>query len=222
MSDHGRLRIALGAYALGALDASERAEVDDHLAACVTCRDELARLAVLPGMLGRLSVEEAAEELVPPRIDLTARIVETEAKARQKQRWVLRAWQAAAVLAVAAAVLLALPLGSPGERLTVQPVPATAVTGTAVTQGRAWGTAVELRPLGRDGRRPPPARRLVGTDAEREGPPGGGLRLRPRRDRAPRGDHRRRRGDRLRGRGLNLRLLRFVGGTEARPERRTR
>jgi Putative zinc-finger len=51
--------VALGAYVLGALERAERAELEAHLETCRICRDELDRLAPLPGLLSRLTVEEA-------------------------------------------------------------------------------------------------------------------------------------------------------------------
>jgi predicted anti-sigma-YlaC factor YlaD len=50
--------ISLGAYVVGALDHTERADVEAHLARCPMCRDELAELAPLPGLLSRLTVDE--------------------------------------------------------------------------------------------------------------------------------------------------------------------
>jgi Putative zinc-finger len=51
--------VALGAYVLGALEREERAELEAHLDTCGICREELDRLAPLPGLLSRLTVEEA-------------------------------------------------------------------------------------------------------------------------------------------------------------------
>jgi Putative zinc-finger len=51
--------VALGAYVLGALEREERAELEAHLETCDICRQELDRLAPLPGLLSRLTVEEA-------------------------------------------------------------------------------------------------------------------------------------------------------------------
>jgi anti-sigma factor RsiW len=50
--------ISLGAYVVGALDHNERADLEVHLARCPMCRDELAELAPLPGLLSRLTVDE--------------------------------------------------------------------------------------------------------------------------------------------------------------------
>jgi hypothetical protein len=50
---------ALGAYVLGALEREERARLEAHLEACGVCREELDRLAPLPGLLSRLTLDEA-------------------------------------------------------------------------------------------------------------------------------------------------------------------
>jgi hypothetical protein len=49
----------VGAYVLGALVPAEREAFEKHLADCVICRDEVAELAVLPGLLGRIDFETA-------------------------------------------------------------------------------------------------------------------------------------------------------------------
>ena len=49
-----------GAYVLGALPPAERSAYERHIAACVTCRNEVAELAGLPGLLGRLDADTAA------------------------------------------------------------------------------------------------------------------------------------------------------------------
>jgi len=47
------------AYVLGALSCTERAEYEDHLAGCARCRDAVAELAGMPGLLGQLGPAEA-------------------------------------------------------------------------------------------------------------------------------------------------------------------
>jgi anti-sigma-K factor RskA len=54
------IRQLLGVYVLGAIDPAERAQVDAHLAGCAECREELAALAGLPALLGRVPFGEAA------------------------------------------------------------------------------------------------------------------------------------------------------------------
>lgn len=52
-----------GAYVLGALAPAERAAYERHLGTCQTCRDAVAEIAVLPGLLGRLDPATALELL---------------------------------------------------------------------------------------------------------------------------------------------------------------
>jgi anti-sigma factor RsiW len=51
--------IEVGAYVLGALVPAERDAFEKHLATCAICREEVAELAVLPGLLGRIDFETA-------------------------------------------------------------------------------------------------------------------------------------------------------------------
>jgi anti-sigma factor RsiW len=50
------IRPELGAYLLGAISPQDRARLVRHLASCRACRDELAALAALPGLLRRAVV----------------------------------------------------------------------------------------------------------------------------------------------------------------------
>lgn len=52
------ITLSLGVYLVGALDAEERAAVEDHLRDCSVCRDELTQLAALPSMLERLTIDD--------------------------------------------------------------------------------------------------------------------------------------------------------------------
>lgn len=61
------VRISLGAYVLGALDAGEAAEVEAHLETCAPCRAELAELSGLPPLLARVSAEDIERAAAPPR-----------------------------------------------------------------------------------------------------------------------------------------------------------
>jgi len=176
MNGHRVLREQLGAYALGALEPRERAEVDAHLRECPACREELARLAALPGLLSRLSPEEAAEP-VPAPADVGERALaalSVQARARRARRSRRRRWGAGlgvAAAAVAVAGLVVAAGGADGEDgvpLRIEPVAADAgaVTGTAWAEGRDWGTAIgvdlerlpdrpayELTAVARDGHR---------------------------------------------------------------------
>jgi hypothetical protein len=54
-----------GAYVLGALSPAERAAYERHLATCSFCREAVADIAVLPGLLGRLDPDEFERLLQP-------------------------------------------------------------------------------------------------------------------------------------------------------------
>ena len=55
-----------GAYVLGALAPAERAAYERHLAGCASCREAVAEIAVLPGLLGRLDPAGLEQFLPPP------------------------------------------------------------------------------------------------------------------------------------------------------------
>jgi predicted anti-sigma-YlaC factor YlaD len=91
--------VGLGVYVVGALDHTERTEIEAHLAICPACRDELAALAPLPGLMSRLSVEEV--EAGPPPVDdaMLDRLLgaaDRERRSDTRRRWI----------AVAASVVL--------------------------------------------------------------------------------------------------------------------
>jgi predicted anti-sigma-YlaC factor YlaD len=53
------IRLELGVYLLGAVGAPDRAAVEGHLASCADCRNLLAMLAGLPGLLHRVAASDA-------------------------------------------------------------------------------------------------------------------------------------------------------------------
>ena len=59
LTDCGDIRRALGVYVVGAIDHAERAAVDARLSHCAECREDLAGLAGLPALLGRVPKEDA-------------------------------------------------------------------------------------------------------------------------------------------------------------------
>lgn len=147
--DHRELRESLGAYALGSLEPEERTAVDAHLATCGSCREELAALAPLPGLLQH--VDAAADHVeVPPGFSeaVMARIGAAEAATRRR----LRLWQGVAVAAcmalLAVLVVTAGVFEDPpsGRQLALQTVAADAeaVQGQATAYEWAWGTTVQL------------------------------------------------------------------------------
>jgi hypothetical protein len=93
------VRTSLGVYVLGAIEPAERAEVDAHLPACSRCRDEVAALAGLPALLGRISEEQISQVADPPE-ELLDSLLAVAAAERPNPR---RHW---AFLAVAAVFVL--------------------------------------------------------------------------------------------------------------------
>jgi hypothetical protein len=60
--------IALGALVLGALDPTEREQVEAHVQTCPSCAAALAEIAPLPGLLHRAGLSPAELEPAPDRI----------------------------------------------------------------------------------------------------------------------------------------------------------
>jgi len=53
------IRLELGVYLLGAIGADDRSAIEGHLACCADCRNMLAELAGLPGLLHRVTASDA-------------------------------------------------------------------------------------------------------------------------------------------------------------------
>jgi anti-sigma factor RsiW len=152
MTRHEDLQRSLGSYVFGSLDPAERTELESHLATCALCRQELASLAGLPGLLGRLSLQEATgTDLLPPP-SLLPRVLAAVESERGSRRQRLRRWQAAtaatAAMAVAAAAAGVLVLAPSPNGPASRPLVAAAgvpATGEVSLDRRPWGTALQLR-----------------------------------------------------------------------------
>jgi len=144
MMDCHEARLSLGVYVLGAIDPAERALVDQHLAGCRDCRDELAGLAGLPALLARVSTEEAialaasdgpppeVEEVLAPPSELLASVIDLTAARRRGRRW------REAVIGVAAAFIIAAGVFG-GLRLTAAPAQPPSVAANWPGFGNATG-----------------------------------------------------------------------------------
>ncbi|SBT53989.1 anti-sigma factor family protein [Micromonospora narathiwatensis] len=147
-----------GAYVLGALAPAERAAYERHLAGCADCREAVAEIAVLPGLLGRLDpagleqfLPSAAETSRVPALLDAARRQRRRERSRSRRRYALTAL-AAAVLAVLVGVggvaLLrpsapsAPPVPLAAMRPVAGPVPVHAEIGLTAAD---WGTEVTMR-----------------------------------------------------------------------------
>jgi len=84
----------LAAYALGSLDASERADVETHIASCSACKARLAEYQTVASVLP-LGLEPVA----PPPEAWTRIVVATRARRRRPSQWLAAAkWPAIAAL----------------------------------------------------------------------------------------------------------------------------
>ncbi len=152
------------AYVLGALGPSERREYEEHLAGCEACREAVAELAGVPGLLSSLAPEDALALLGEPSDDdAGADVVPFAPLAAAARR--SRARRRAVTLAAAAAlvvggVLTGLTLGggdsggvpggvpsapavAEGSTVDLEPVGALDVRATLTATARAWGTQLE-------------------------------------------------------------------------------
>lgn len=142
----GEVRQSLGVYVLGAIEPADRDVADLHLAECADCRRELTGLAGLPGLLRRVSVEEAsalaAEDLTIGRGEdlLTGPVLRSlQARAGRHRRLRSRIQVAAAAAAglVAGAGVIA------GWQAAQPPAPRPAVSApawTATFRAADWQT----------------------------------------------------------------------------------
>ncbi len=171
-ADCREIRHALGVYVLGAIDPAERALVDDHLATCLGCREEVAGLAGLPAWLHRVPMPEA-ERLAQAEPDahlpgdapggVLPSVLARTARTRRVRRWrQLTAAAAVVVVALGAGAAMGNLLGgSPGRVSSVgqsharrawQTVSATDPhTGAVLTVKYApmsWGTTMAVQVAG--------------------------------------------------------------------------
>lgn len=146
-----------GSYVLGALAPAERAAFEGHLAGCGACREAVASLAVLPGLLGRLSAETATaltigdtDTAYSPSESLPRVIDAAKAQRRRERR--VRRWQVATAALAVVCVALAVGFGvhrmdqpPPVALTSMQPlrpmVPVTAEMGMVEVHG---GTQVRM------------------------------------------------------------------------------
>ncbi len=109
------IRLALGVYVVGAIDPNERTIVDVHLSHCPACREELAGLAGLPALLGRVPLADAErlaldnaelKDLEEPSARLLGSLLDQVSARRKTRRWrTITAAAAAAVIAVGSGVV---------------------------------------------------------------------------------------------------------------------
>ena len=136
--------VDVGAYLFGSLDLKERAAFERHLGDCDCCQAEMLRLAPLPGLLGRLSLED---------VENLDEIPACPPKPRHDQRRVLIACAAVLVLLALAGGSFFLrqtpsqPTAAPPSSSSQPPTPtwaakdaASGVNGEVAMVSKTWGT----------------------------------------------------------------------------------
>jgi anti-sigma-K factor RskA len=146
-----------GAYVLGALSPAERAAYERHLATCSFCREAVADIAVLPGLLGRLDPGDFAKLLDPalfeerPPVNRMPDLVRSAQTTRRRERKKLRVRilstaLAAAVVALVVGVGLMFWMGGAPAR-PGSPVAGPTVAMVAVSAEAPVTAKVNLTPL---------------------------------------------------------------------------
>jgi hypothetical protein len=140
-----RHRVDLGVYVLGALDGPERAELEAHLASCPECRDELASLAPLPGLMTRVDPDSLVTPAPAPP-GLADRILgEIRRRRRQRRRWSVAA--AGALAAAGVGLVIALGVGGSPQLPDLTRTVANSrehAWGRLALTARPWGTSVQV------------------------------------------------------------------------------
>jgi anti-sigma-K factor RskA len=143
-----------GAYALGALEPTERRAFEHHLETCPSCSEEVRSLLPLHGLLAQV---ERAEITAQPDVAIADAI---EARAGLEQhalRTSRRRWRIAAVSTAAAVLLMVIAAAivtgrdeSEQSSWAEGPVVAAAITSTQAdstwvyTSARGWGTEIRV------------------------------------------------------------------------------
>ena len=155
--DCAQVRHELGVYVLGAIGPGDRARVEQHLAACPRCREELVGLAGLPGLLRRLPPDVATQAWANasggprpgPPLD---RLIRRMSRIRLRRR--LTAAAAALVITLAATtglqVLHAHLAGTTPRWIDTNTAyrPATGVWAAVRYAAQPWGAEVEVQVTG--------------------------------------------------------------------------
>jgi hypothetical protein len=140
---------SIGAYLLGSLEYGEWVKVDEHVRECEACRADLVRLAGLPGLMGKLSVDEVMADVMDQPTP-----VNTVHSPRPLRKWSATAAVVLAIAGSVAGVLLARATesspasGSSASSNTFSFTgnnPTTRVSGDALLTTKSWGTEIWVK-----------------------------------------------------------------------------
>jgi len=141
------IRRDLGAYLLGALDGADRTRVTAHVAKCPDCREELAGLAPLPGLLAQISGDdvEVDDDAVPGPCGSEKWLAEI-ARIRRRRRVVAGVVVACAAVAIGMfGVRQALQGPDPSRGIVISASnPSSHVSGQATLLSTPEGTTVKV------------------------------------------------------------------------------
>jgi hypothetical protein len=141
---------AIGAYVLGALDAGEHHQIEQHVRGCASCTEAVLQFAHLPGMLNKLTLE-----------DVLALPFDSEAEPEVSRRIRRRPFTSRRMILAAAAVVLLAAGGLIGRQLVADSTSVSSQAQSGVTwsatdgvggvdaqvtlSSRDWGTDIKIR-----------------------------------------------------------------------------
>jgi anti-sigma-K factor RskA len=171
--EHHELQLLLGGYVLGGLSATDRHLLEDHLPECADCRAELARFAVVPGLLQLAAVNGVRPEPPTPPAESLPRLLATAKTWHRRRRWraLLAAAAAVIVLAGAAAGVWMLNRPEPpppSTPLVAVEAPELALSGQVILEPRSWGTQIRLTMYYGSGRTGPLSAWAVAANGDEE------------------------------------------------------
>ncbi|MDN3354759.1 zf-HC2 domain-containing protein [Actinomadura sp. DC4] len=146
--------LLLGAYSMGVLGHDEAAQVEEHVAACPACRDELAELTATRDRMAEVPPEAFLDDGAGPELVLRRTLRSVRVARRSRRGALLAAAAAVAVVAGAAGLGGGVLIGRHGGAPAAAPAPApvtAAVSRTATGVNRALGATMTASLVPADG-----------------------------------------------------------------------
>ena len=131
------------AYVLGALPAVERSEFETHLPTCPDCRQTLADMAGIPGLLSRVTPADLADP-VPVPDTLVPGLLRAVRRSGRRRRLAVAALSAAAVVLAIAGTVAVVDRSDDEPGVAMTAVVDSPVSATAELVAHKWGTEVTM------------------------------------------------------------------------------